>query len=63
VSHSAKATYGGTVYNDMELMVVLTNLASGEGRRGESYAYPGAASRVVVWEPLIWSSSVRQLES
>jgi hypothetical protein len=29
--HSAKATYGGMVYSDTELMVVLTNLASGEG--------------------------------
>jgi hypothetical protein len=32
------------------------------GRRGESCAPPGAASRVVVWEPLVWSSLVRQLE-
>jgi hypothetical protein len=28
----------------------------------ESCACPGVASRVVVWEPLVWSSSVRQLE-
>jgi hypothetical protein len=33
------------------------------GRRDESCACPGAASRVVVWEPLIWSLFVRQLES
>jgi hypothetical protein len=59
---SAKATYGGMVYSDTELMVVLTNLASG-GRRGESCACPGATSRVVIWEPLVWSSSVRQFES
>jgi hypothetical protein len=29
--HNAKATYGGMVYSDMELMVVLTNPTSGEG--------------------------------
>jgi hypothetical protein len=33
-------------YNDVELTVVLANLASGR-RRGGSCAYPGAASRVV----------------
>jgi hypothetical protein len=32
------------------------------GRCGESCACPGAASRVAVWEPLIWPSSVRRLE-
>jgi hypothetical protein len=42
-------------------LVILTNLTSG-GRRGESFACPGAISREVVWEPLVWSSSVRQLE-
>jgi hypothetical protein len=64
VPHNSKATYGGMVYSDTELMVVMTNLASGGGWwRGESCACPGAASRVVVWEPLVWSSSVCQLES
>jgi hypothetical protein len=58
VPHSSKATYGSMVHNVVELMVVLTNLTSG-GRRGESCACPGAASRVVVWEPLIRSSSAR----
>jgi hypothetical protein len=33
----------------VELMVVLTNLAS-VGRRGESCTRLGAASRVAVWE-------------
>jgi hypothetical protein len=56
VPHNSKATYGGMVYSDTKLMV-LTNLASGGGRRGESCACPGAASRVVVWES---SSSVNQ---
>jgi hypothetical protein len=28
MSHSSEATYGGMVYNDTVLMVVLTNLAS-----------------------------------
>jgi hypothetical protein len=32
------------------------------GRHGESCACLGAASRVVVWEPLVWSLSVRQVE-
>jgi hypothetical protein len=59
--HSSKATYGGMVHSDTELMVVLTNLASG-GHRGESCACQGAVSRVVVWDPFVWSSSVRQLE-
>jgi hypothetical protein len=64
VPHSSKATYGGTVYSDTELMAVLMNPASGGGGRpGESCACPGVASRVVVWEPLIWSSFVRQLKS
>jgi hypothetical protein len=49
------------VYSGVELLAVLTNLASG-GRRGESCAYPGAVSRVVAWEPLVRSSCVRQLE-
>jgi hypothetical protein len=31
VPHRAKATHGGMVHSDTELMVVLTNLASGEG--------------------------------
>jgi hypothetical protein len=35
VSHSSKATCGGMVYSDVELMVVLVNLAP-SGRRGES---------------------------
>jgi hypothetical protein len=59
--HSSKATCGGMVYSATELMVVLTNLASG-GRRGESCACPRAVLRVVVWEPLVWSSSVHQLK-
>jgi hypothetical protein len=42
-------------------MVVLMNLAS-SGRRGESCARLGATSRVALWKPLVWSSSVRQLE-
>jgi hypothetical protein len=29
VPHNSKATYGGMVYSDTELMVVMTNLASG----------------------------------
>jgi hypothetical protein len=45
----------------MELIAVLANLASG-GRRGKSCARPGAASRVAVWELLVWSPSVRRLE-
>jgi hypothetical protein len=59
VSHCS-TTCGGMVYNTMEWVAVLANLASG-GARGESCAYPGAASRVVVWEPLVWSWSVRRL--
>jgi hypothetical protein len=31
-------------------------------RRCESYTRPGAASRVAVWELLVWSSCIRQLE-
>jgi hypothetical protein len=49
------------VYSAMEWIVVLTNLASG-GRRGESCACPRAISRAVVWEPLVWSLCMRQLE-
>jgi hypothetical protein len=45
----------------MKWTVVLTNLASG-GRRGESCARPGVTTRVALWKPLVWSSSVRQLE-
>jgi hypothetical protein len=45
----------------VELMVVLTNLAS-SGCHGESCARPGAASRVAVWELLVWSPSVRRLK-
>jgi hypothetical protein len=56
--HSSKATYGGMVYNIMELMVVLTNLAPVR-RHGESCACPGAALRVVVWEPPVWSLVIR----
>jgi hypothetical protein len=50
VPHSSKATHGGMAYNIVELMVVLMNIAP-SGRRGESCAYPGAASRVAVWVP------------
>jgi hypothetical protein len=59
--HGSSATYGGMAHSVVELMVVLANLSSG-GRRGASCAHPGAASRVVVWELLVWSSSVRRLE-
>jgi hypothetical protein len=52
VPHSSKATYDGMVYNAVELMVVLTNLAP-VGRRGEPYTRPGAASRVAVWEFIV----------
>jgi hypothetical protein len=45
----------------IESTVVLANLAS-SGCRGESCACPGAASRVVVRELLVWSPSVRLLE-
>jgi hypothetical protein len=38
----------------VDLMVVLENLAPG-GRRGESCAHPGAASRVMVRELLVGS--------
>jgi hypothetical protein len=55
------ATYGRMAHSVVESMVVLTNLASG-GRRGVSCACPGAASRVAVWELLVWSSFVRRLE-
>jgi hypothetical protein len=47
--------------SDVELLIVLANLASG-GRSGESCACPGVVWMVVVWEPPIWSMSVRQLE-
>jgi hypothetical protein len=59
--HGSSDMYGGMAHSVAELMVVLANLASG-GRCGKSCACPGAASRVVVWEILVWSSSVRQLE-
>jgi hypothetical protein len=55
------ATYGGMAHSVMELIVVLVNLASG-GRRGESCARLGAASRVAAWDLLVWSPSVRRLE-
>jgi hypothetical protein len=48
-------------HSAVELMVVLTNLAP-VGHCGESCARPGAASRVVVWELPVWSSSVRWLD-
>jgi hypothetical protein len=44
VPHNSKATYGGMVYNDTELMVVMTNLASRGGG--------GVASPVLVQERL-----------
>jgi hypothetical protein len=59
--HGSSATYGGMACSVVELMVVLENLAFG-GHRGKSCACPGAALRVVVWELLVWSSSVRRLE-
>jgi hypothetical protein len=49
------------VYSATEWMVVLTNLSSG-GCRGESCACPGAASRVMSWEPPVRSLRMRQLE-
>jgi hypothetical protein len=57
VSHSSKDAYGGMVYNTVELMVVLTNLAP-VGRRGEPCTRSGAASRVAVWELPVWLPSV-----
>jgi hypothetical protein len=59
--HGSSATYGGMTCSVVELMVVLENLTFG-GHRGKSCACLGAALRVVVWELLIWSSSVRRLE-
>jgi hypothetical protein len=50
VPHNSRATCGVMAYSVVELMVVLTNLAP-SGRRGESCACPGAASRVAVWAP------------
>jgi hypothetical protein len=61
MSHGVSATYGGMAHSVMESTAILTNLASSE-RRGESCVYPGATSRVVVRELLIWSPSVRLLE-
>jgi hypothetical protein len=61
MSHGVSAKYGGKVHSVMESTAVLANLASG-GRRGESCVCPGAASRVVTWELLVWSPSVRLLE-
>jgi hypothetical protein len=61
MSHGSSATYGDMAHNVMELMVVPENLTSG-GRRGKSCDCPGAASRVVVWELLVRSPSVRLLE-
>jgi hypothetical protein len=55
------ATYGGMAHSVVELMVVLTNLASG-GHHDVSCACPGAASRVAAWELLVWSPSVRRLK-
>jgi hypothetical protein len=55
------ATYDGMAHSVMESTAVLANLASG-GRHGASCARLGAASRVVVWELLVRSSSVRRLE-
>jgi hypothetical protein len=46
------ATRGNVAYNAVELIVFLTNLASG-GRRGGSCTRPGVASRVVVPELLL----------
>jgi hypothetical protein len=57
VPHSSKATYGGMAHNVVELMVILTNLAP-VGHRGESCTFPGAASRVAVWEFPVWSPSI-----
>jgi hypothetical protein len=50
------ATCGSMAYSVVELTVVLTNLASG-GRRGESCARPGAASKVAALELLFGRSS------
>jgi hypothetical protein len=51
-------TCGGMVFSATEWMAVLANLASG-GCRGESCACPGAVSRVMSWEPLVWSLPMR----
>jgi hypothetical protein len=51
-------TCGGMVYNAVELMAVLPNLAP-VGRHVVSCFRPGAASRVAVWEPPVRSPSVR----
>jgi hypothetical protein len=59
--HGYSATYGDMAHSVLVLMVVLENLASG-GRRGKSYACPGAALRVAAWELLVWSPSVRRLK-
>jgi hypothetical protein len=45
----------------VDLMVVLENLTSGR-HRGESYDCPGAASRVMARELLVWSPSARLLK-
>jgi hypothetical protein len=56
--HGSSDIYGAMAHSVVELMVLLANLDSG-GRRGKYCACPGAVSRVVVWELLVWSSSVR----
>jgi hypothetical protein len=61
MSRGSSATYGGMAHSVVESTVVLANLASG-GRRGESCACPGAASRVVARELLVWSLSIRLIE-
>jgi hypothetical protein len=55
------ATCGGMAYNAKEWVAAWRILLLA-GRRDKSYACPGAASRIVVWEPLAWLSSVRRLE-
>jgi hypothetical protein len=61
MSHGLSATYGGMTHSVVELTVVLLNFASGR-HRGESYARPGEASRVVAWELLVWLQSIRWFE-
>jgi hypothetical protein len=59
--HGSSATYGSMAHSVVELMVFMENLASG-GHHGESCDCPGAASRVVVHEIFVRSTSVHLLE-
>jgi hypothetical protein len=61
MSHGFSATYSDMAHSVAELVIVLGNLTAG-GHRGGSCACPGVASRVVVCELLVWSSSVCRFE-